>query len=61
MPAHQAPAGTKRLSRLLHSPRRHWKLIERYFWKRADARLVEIEAQSEPALVVWDESILQKE
>lgn len=60
MPAHQAPAGTKRLSRLLHSPRWHWRLIERYFWKRADARLAEIEAQSEPALVVWDESVLEK-
>lgn len=56
----QAPAGTKRLSRLLHSERWHWKLIEQFLWEQADQQLEALQTKGEEALVVWDESILEK-
>lgn len=55
-----APAGTKRLSNLLRSP--HWQSqqLEQYVWQRADARLEQLEQEEETALVLWDESVLEK-
>jgi hypothetical protein len=56
----QAPAGTKRLSRLLHSPRWTAALIEDFLWTGAHARVEElVQAQNTP-LVIWDESVLEK-
>lgn len=56
----QAPAGTKRLSNLLHSPRWTANLIERFLWDQADSRLTTLEEAGEEALVVWDERVLEK-
>jgi hypothetical protein len=58
-PAH-APAGTKRLSNLLRNL--DWKanLIERFFWQRACTLVETLERQEETALVLWDESMLEK-
>ncbi len=56
----QAPAGTKRLSRLLHSPKWAANLIEQFLWQQADARLQTLEEHGEDGLVVWDESMLEK-
>lgn len=56
----QAPAGTKRLSRLLRSPRWHWREIERFLWDQGEQRLDELTARGEERLVVWDESVLEK-
>lgn len=56
----QAPAGTKRLSHLLHSPKWTASLIERFLWDQATIRLAALEAANEQALVVWDESVLEK-
>jgi hypothetical protein len=58
-PAH-APAGTKRLSNLLRS--RGWthRLIERFLWRRATARVAELSAAGHDALALWDESVLEK-
>jgi len=56
----QAPAGTKRLSNLLRSPKRTASLIDRFLWDQADTRLNAIAEAAEEALVVWDESILEK-
>lgn len=60
LPPAQAPAGTKRLSNLLRS--RHWAatLIERFLWQQADQRIEELTTEGKPALVVWDESVLEK-
>lgn len=58
-PAH-APTGTKRLSNLLHSPRWAASLIEQFLWNQADARLTALEEAGGDALVVWDESVLEK-
>lgn len=58
--AHQGPAGTKRISNLVHSVRWEAGLIEDFHWQRADQRVEQIQAQGERALVIWDESVLEK-
>jgi hypothetical protein len=58
-PAH-APAGTKRLSNLWHSPKWTARLIERFLWDQASSRLPTLEEAGEEALVIWDESVLEK-
>jgi len=58
-PAH-APAGTKRLSNLLRSAKWSSQLIERFLWQQATRHLEELEATGEAALLLWDESVLEK-
>lgn len=58
-PAH-APAGTKRLSNLLRSPKWEASAITRYLWRQAAERLHTLEAADETALLVWDSSVLEK-
>jgi hypothetical protein len=55
-----APAGTKRLSNLLRSPKWSTALIAQFLWQQADARLTLLEASDEEVLAVWDESVLEK-
>jgi hypothetical protein len=55
-----APAGTKRLSNLLHSPKWSATLITDWLWQQADARRTAIEAADEDALTIWDESVIEK-
>jgi hypothetical protein len=59
-PPEHAPAGTKRLSNLLRSPKWTAALIADWLWQQADAHLATLEAADEAALVVWDESVLEK-
>ena len=56
----QAPAGTKRLSNLLRSPKWSHTLLERFLWHRADLELAQLEERGELALAIWDESVLEK-
>lgn len=56
----QAPAGTKRLSNLLRSPRWTYRLIATFLWRRADRRVTELLDEGQPVLVVWDESVWEK-
>ncbi len=56
----QAPAGTKRLSRLLHSERWTSETVLRFLWHIADQRVQTLLAEHETPLVVWDESVLEK-
>ena len=56
----QAPAGTKRLSNLLRSPKWSHTLLERFLWKQADRELTQLEERGELALAIWDESVLEK-
>ncbi len=58
--AKQAPAGTKRISNLLRSERWRHRLIHRFLLITADQHLTELEAQDEQALVLWDDSELEK-
>jgi hypothetical protein len=58
-PAH-APAGTKRLSTLLRSSRWQAALVERFLWQQASERVATLHAAGEEAVLVWDESVLEK-
>lgn len=55
-----APAGTKRLSNLLRSPKWSAALIAQFLWQQAAARLTALEAGDAAVLAVWDESVLEK-
>jgi hypothetical protein len=56
----QAPAGTKRLSNLLRSPKWHHSLIEQFTWNQANARVEGLLQQGEDVLCVWDQSEVEK-
>lgn len=58
-PAH-APAGTKRLSNLLRSPKWEATGLSLYLWRQATQRLAALETAGEPALLIWDTSVLEK-
>lgn len=55
-----APAGTKRLSNLLRSPKWTAEVIERFLWRQARARLAKLKESHEDGLLIWDDSILEK-
>lgn len=56
----KAPAGTKRLSNLLRSPRWRYWYIGRFLWQRADVFVQQQAQETETTLVVWDESVVEK-
>ncbi len=58
-PAH-APAGTKRLSNLLRSPKWEANGLSLYFWRQATQRLATLETVGETPLLIWDTSVLEK-
>lgn len=58
-PAH-APAGTKRLSRLLHSPRWQAEQIDAFLWQQASQQVEAYEQKGEEALAIWDSSEWEK-
>lgn len=55
-----APAGTKRISRLLHSPRWTCKLIEHFLWEGAKRKQADLQEKGEEVLCVWDSSVIEK-
>lgn len=58
-PAH-APAGTKRLSNLLRSPKWSADLITEFLWQQAQTQARTWRASGEPYLLIWDDSVLEK-
>jgi hypothetical protein len=58
-PAH-APAGTKRLSNLLRSPKWDANGLSLYLWRHATQRLMALEGDHETPLLIWDTSVLEK-
>jgi hypothetical protein len=56
----QAPAGTKRLSNLLRSNKWTYTFIEHFLWQQGEQRVDELKRVGEEALIVWDESVLEK-
>lgn len=60
MPPDQAPAGTKRLSNLLHSSKWSASLICDYLWDQARFRYHELLEAGQTALMLWDESVIEK-
>ena len=58
-PGH-APAGTKRLSNLLRSKNWQANLIADYLWEQAVQQVAALLSASQEALLIWDESVLEK-
>ena len=56
----KAPAGTKRLSRLLHCTKWSAELIREYLWERATRRLHTWQKAGQEPLAIWDESSWEK-
>jgi hypothetical protein len=53
-------AGTKRIGKLLQSEKWEAQQIEDFQWIQATQRVERIEAEGARALVIWDESVLEK-
>jgi hypothetical protein len=53
-------AGTKRLSRLLHSSKWTAAIIARFLWWRASQQVEQWESQGEEGLLIWDSSVWEK-
>lgn len=58
--AEQCPAGTKRISHLVHSERWDAGVIEDFLWQRGTQRVEELWERGARPLVIWDESVLEK-
>jgi hypothetical protein len=58
--AGRAPAGTKRISNLLHSPNWQAHAVDDYLWQQADLALVQRLDPQEDVYVIWDESVIEK-
>jgi hypothetical protein len=56
----KAPAGTKRLSNLLHSTKWGAWIIAQFLWQRATQQLEQWQQAGEEGLVLWDESVWEK-
>jgi len=54
------PAGVKRLSNLLRSPRWSASLIGDFLWWEASLFVRQLNAQHEDCLALWDDSVLEK-
>lgn len=55
-----APAGTKRISNLLRSKKWQSSLIDDYLFDRTKQRITELKAKGKQALLLWDDSRLEK-
>lgn len=56
----QAPAGTKRISNLIHSASWSAAEINTVLWRQASARVQSLQAEGVPVLAVWDGSEWEK-
>ncbi len=56
----RSPAGVKRIASVLHSSRWHSRIILKYLWKQAHAKVQELWQTQHEAYVIWDESVLEK-
>jgi hypothetical protein len=56
----QAPAGTKRVGRVLHSRRWSSADLEAFLWEQAQQRIQTLAVEGETILAIWDQSVLEK-
>ncbi len=56
----QAPAGTKKLERLLHSKKWGKELIDEFHWEKSVKRVKEFKEAGKRALCIWDGSRIEK-
>jgi len=54
------PAGTKRLSNLLLSPKWSSLLIDVFLWNRAKTFVKQLQEAGQPILALWDSCVLEK-
>ena len=59
-PASHAPAGTKRISNLLHAPGWAAEMVDGYLWVQAEERVDALTGAGKTALAIWDESVMEK-
>lgn len=55
-----APAGTKRLSNLLRSNKWTYRILSHFLWCKAHQEVEKLENAQQRALVIWDESVIEK-
>jgi hypothetical protein len=55
-----APAGTKRLSNLVLSPKWSSLLIDIFLWNRAKTFVKQLQEAGQPILALWDSCVLEK-
>jgi len=55
-----APAGTKRIDRLLKSPRWQAATLMDYLWDKGDEALQRLTHPQDDSYVIWDESVIEK-
>lgn len=55
-----APAGTKRLSNLLRSPKWSAQVLADFLWRRAEGVLSDLVCRGREVLILWDESVWEK-
>jgi hypothetical protein len=53
-------AGTKRISKLIHSEKWKARVLVKFLWSKGTARVQELQKAGEDVLVIWDESVLEK-
>jgi hypothetical protein len=58
--AEHAPAGTKRISNLLHSRGWNSQVVDDYLWQQADQAIDQRLHPQEEVYVIWDESVIEK-
>ena len=56
----RAPAGTKRISNLLRSKKWSAHVIDDFFFERTVKRIVQLKAKGKRALLLWDDSRVEK-
>jgi hypothetical protein len=56
----RAPAGTKRISKLLHSKSWAAQLLDSWMWGQADQKLEECRHPQNDTYAIWDESAIEK-
>jgi len=58
--AKRAPAGTKRIDRLLKSPRWQASILLDFLWERGDEAVQRLIHPQDDIYVIWDESVIEK-
>ncbi len=54
------PAGTKRISKLLHSKKWESELIEAHLWEQGNERVESLLSPQDDVYMIWDESVIEK-
>jgi hypothetical protein len=56
----RAPAGTKRIAKLIHSQKWLAELLEDWMWAQGDQKVEECMHTQDDTYVIWDESEIEK-